>query len=171
MKNKVLTIILTLMLCVVSQHGFAQKYGHMNSGNLLEMLPEVKSGDAELEKMRISLFDALQVKVKALEEKFARLQKQMSEGGLSPVQQQKAEEELNNERQAIIKEEEAINLQLQQKRVDLLQPIFDKVNKAIEDIGREKGYTMIFDTSKFNALLFVQDTDDVMPLVKAKLGL
>ena len=30
---------------------------------------------------------------------------------------------------------------------------------------------MIFDTSIFNAVLYLEESDDVMPLIKAKLGL
>ena len=47
----------------------------------------------------------------------------------------------------------------------------EKVQKAIQDVGKEGGYTMIFDTSTFNAILFAEDSDDVTSQVKAKLGI
>ena len=149
----------------------AQKFGHLNSGNLLELMPEVKAGDAELEKLQKASLEKMQQRVKALEDKFQMLREKAAEGGMSPVQQRQAEDDLNRERESILKEEQELTQKMQQKRIDLLQPIFDKVNKAIEDVGKENGYTMIFETSQFNAILFAADADDVMPLVKAKLGL
>lgn len=172
MTSKLYTLIFSLFICLSANTQLdAQKFGHMNSGNLLEMMPEVKAGDAELEVLRKSLFDKIQTRVKALEEKFERLRKKAAEGGMSPVQQREAEDDLNRERESILKEEQALTQTMQQKRVDLLQPIFDKVNKAIEEVGKENGYTMIFETSQFNAILFAAEADDVTDMVKAKLGL
>ena len=55
--------------------------------------------------------------------------------------------------------------------MQLLKPIFEKADAAIKAIGKEGGFQMIFDSSTFNVLLFAEDSADIMPLVKAKLGL
>ena len=57
------------------------------------------------------------------------------------------------------------------KQADLLQPIIDKANQAIQSIGKEKGFTYIFDVSAGAVVFFSSDSEDVMPLVKAKLGI
>jgi outer membrane protein len=49
-----------------------------------------------------------------------------------------------------------------------MQPIMDKARKAIEAVGKENGYQYIYDAA---GLLYAQDSDNVLPLVKAKLGL
>jgi outer membrane protein len=49
--------------------------------------------------------------------------------------------------------------------------LLDRVQQAINEVGKEGGYNMIFDTSVFNTILFAMDSNDIEPLVKAKLGI
>ena len=58
--------------------------------------------------------------------------------------------------------------QLQERETELTKPIVDRAKKAIEDVAREGGYTYIFDGA---SLLYSQDSEDIMPQVKKKLGL
>ena len=60
--------------------------------------------------------------------------------------------------------------QLEERQEALLKPIVDRAKKAIEEVGKENGYTYIFDAG-VGAVLYSQDSDDIMPLVKKKLGL
>ena len=60
--------------------------------------------------------------------------------------------------------------QLQEREAELLKPIIDRAKKAIEDVAREGGYTYVFDSGT-GALLYQQDSEDLMPQVKKKLGL
>ena len=41
----------------------------------------------------------------------------------------------------------------------------------MEKIGKEKGYTMIFDTSVAGAIVHAEDSENILALVKAELGL
>ncbi|MEY4106382.1 MAG: hypothetical protein RL181_724, partial [Bacteroidota bacterium] len=43
--------------------------------------------------------------------------------------------------------------------------------KTIQEVAKENGFTLVFDTGTFNAILHARDTDDLMPLVKKKLGI
>ena len=61
---------------------------------------------------------------------------------------------------------------VQSRRQELLEPIFGKAQQAIQDVGKENGFNLIFDTSAvLNAILFTRDSEDVMELVRKKLGL
>ena len=59
---------------------------------------------------------------------------------------------------------------LEQRQEELLKPIVDRAKAAIEEVGKENGYTYIFDAG-VGAVLYSQDSDDIMPLVKKILGL
>ena len=59
---------------------------------------------------------------------------------------------------------------LQEKEKELLQPIIDRAKQAIADVAKENGYSYIFDVSA-GALLYQPESDDILPLVKKKLGL
>jgi outer membrane protein len=62
--------------------------------------------------------------------------------------------------------------QLQEQQVALTQPIFNKVDKAIKEVGKEGGFIYVLDVAK-GSLLYFDETKstNIMPLVKTKLGL
>lgn len=149
----------------------AQKYAHLNFGLLVSGLPEVKAADTELEAYQKQLTAKGEEMAKAWQEKAQAFAQKAQSGEMAPVEQQKQQAALEKEREEILGYEEEINAKMQQKRQELLKPIIDKAEAAIKEVAQENGYLMIFDTSVFNSILFAQDTDDVLPLVKAKLGI
>ena len=159
-------MVLFLGLTAVS----AQKYGHLNYGNLLGTLPETQQADQQLEAYQKSLItkgDSMAVVFKGNVAKFITEQQA---GIMSPKQQQERQDALTKEQDAIKAYEQEVATKVQAKREELIKPIVDKLDKAIQAVGKENGYTMIFDTSVFNAILFAKDADDVTALVKAKMG-
>ena len=58
---------------------------------------------------------------------------------------------------------------LAQMEQQLLSPMIERVRKAIEDVGKEQGYTYIFDTS--TGVTLYNGGEDVTDLVKTKLGM
>lgn len=59
---------------------------------------------------------------------------------------------------------------IQKKKEEIYGPILKKAETAIKEIAKEKGYSYIFDTS-LGTVLYAQDSDNMMPVVKAKLGI
>lgn len=171
MKKLLTTGLFTIALCLLSLTTFAQKFGHLNSGNLLIQLPETKAADASLETYQKQLGDKFQKKIVDFRTRAQKFISQAQDGTLPKVEIAKRQEALTKEEQALAKEEAELTQKVQQKREELLAPILQKVDKAIKDVGKENGYRMIFDTSILNSVLFAQDADDVMPMVKAKLGI
>jgi outer membrane protein len=137
---------------------------------LLSELPEVKAADSDLEAYQKQLVASGETMVKSFETKYQKYAKEAGEGVLSQVQMQQKEAELGQEQQKIQQYEVEVQQKILQKREELYQPILDKVKVALEAIGNEQGYTMIFDASG-GVLLHAKESEDVMPLVKAKLGL
>jgi len=78
---------------------------------------------------------------------------------------------LGREQQAIQALEQDVVQKVGKKREELLKPILDKVDAAVQAVGKENGYAMIFNTSLFNFVLSVDESEDVMSLVVSKLGL
>ena len=48
--------------------------------------------------------------------------------------------------------------------------MIEKANQAINNVAKENGFTYVFDTASGSLLVF-PDGDDILPLVKTKLGL
>ena len=57
------------------------------------------------------------------------------------------------------------------KRAELLKPILDKIQNAINTVGKEKGYTYVLDLATGAAVYVGTDAVDCTKDVKAKLGI
>lgn len=167
MKKLALLFFLTL---VGLQAGLAQQYGHLNFGNLLAAMPETKAADADINAYSQQLIKQGEQKAATLQQEFTAVVQQIQNGELSPKQQQDAEARFQQKQQELRAFEAEIQQKVTQKREELLMPLINKVEIAIAEVAKEKGISMVFDTSVFNAILFAKDSDDLMPEVKAKLG-
>lgn len=165
--------LLTLFLLVgITMGASAQKYAHLNFGNLVALMSETKDADTQMKNYRDSLTTALETRATAFEEKAKKFIADVQSGGLPPVQQQQQQATLEKEQQEIIAfEQQQLPALMQERRAKLLNPIVEKAEKAIQTVAKENGYTMVFDTSIPNAILFVEETDDLLPMVKTKLGI
>lgn len=164
--------ILTLLLCMLLSAGAitAQKYGHLNSLNLLEQMPATQAADAELEKFSNDLLAQLDTKIKAFQAKYQDVVTKIQNGTVTPIEQQQMEQELQQEQQAIETFKKSVDLQVMSKRQELIDPITQTLQDAIQAVGKEGGFAMIFDEST-GALLFTIESQDVTAAVKAKLGI
>jgi outer membrane protein len=61
-------------------------------------------------------------------------------------------------------------LQLQEKQAELLNPIIEKANNAINAVAKEGGYIYIYDIRTLVYVDTVKSTD-IGPLVRARLGI
>ena len=58
---------------------------------------------------------------------------------------------------------------LQNEEARVLQPLIDRLRKAIDDVAKEKGYDYVLDTS-LGVVLYSEDGADIMSMVKKKLA-
>lgn len=162
--------ITTILLICCTLTGFSQKFGYLNSQQLLVELPEIKQADDKLIAHQKTLVAKGEQMVKAFETKYTAYVEKANQGTLSQIQMQQQEAELGKEQQAIQQYELEVQQELAKKREELYKPILDKVKLAVEQVGKTNGYTMIFDTS-LGSLLHANESDDVMALVKSQLGI
>ena len=171
MKKLLKFFSLTLLLATAANQLQAQKFGHLNTGNLLIQIPATKAADDKLKVLQDSLVAAGEAHAKAAQEEYAAFAKEYQAGNIPPVEAQKKQAEFEKKEKDLTQLEDDISAQLAKKRQELLGPILDQLEKAVNDVGKEGGYTMIFDTSVFNSILFAKDSGDIEPLVKAKMGI
>ncbi|HMQ46167.1 MAG TPA: OmpH family outer membrane protein [Saprospiraceae bacterium] len=166
------TILLAALLAAFFTQTVAQdKYGHLNFAVLIASMPETALADSTLENLQKQLTQEGETKAQAWYAKVTEFQKAVQEGTMTPVQQQTRQSELEKERDELIAFEQQMGQAIQAKREELLQPIIDKAQGAIDAVAKANQYKLVFDTSVFNAILFAQETNDLMPLVKAQLGI
>lgn len=166
-----ISLVFAFVLALNSYSAIAQKYGHLNSGNLMAALPEVEVADKSLATYQEQLAKAFKIKVDDFKSRAQAFTTEAQSGKLPPVKVQEQQAKLQKEQQELGQEEQKNMELIQKKRQELLGPILQKVDEAIQKVGKDNGYTMIFDTSMINTVLFAKDSEDVMPLVKAALGI
>jgi outer membrane protein len=163
--------IATLIFLVASV-GQSQtfKFGHINSDELIQALPEYDTANAKLEKYRKELTNYLELMTVELNNKSDAYNKESK--NLTDLVKQTKEQELIDLNRKIQEFQQNAQEQFQNKQVELFQPIYQKVDKAIKDVGKENGFTYVFDVAK-GSLLYFDETKstNVMPLAKAKLGM
>lgn len=148
----------------------AAKYGHMNLGNLLELMPDTKKANDDLKVFADRLTAIDDSLGRALQSAAETLQREYDAGNLTPIQAQQRQAELQKQQEFLQKFEQEAQQKVGAKREELLGPILQKVDDAIRAVAKEHGFVMIFDTSS-GAMLFAADNEDVTALVKSKLGI
>ncbi len=168
MKN-LLRIGSTLLILTLAVAGVqAQKFGFLNTAAILAEMPEVKQAEANLEAFQKQLQKQGQAEVEKLRKEYQTVQQKIERGELSPKQQEEEAAKLQAKEQELAQMEQDMMAQIQKKRNDSLQPIYDKLNQAIKEVAQENGMQFIFDQA---VLLYFDPSADVSDKVKAKLGL
>jgi outer membrane protein len=163
---------LMIIVALAGQSAMAQnfKFGHINSDELIQSMPEYDSATVKLEKFRKELVNALELMQVELNTKSDAYQKESK--NLSDIVKQTKEQELMDMQKRIQDFQTNAQSQLQNKQTEVFQPIYAKVDKAIKDVGKENGFLYVFDVAK-GALLYFDEAKsiNVLSLVKTKLGL
>ena len=169
MKIRILLTAVMMLALTTMPSVFAQKFGQVNSAQLIESHPKVATANTELENFRKSIMDPFEQKAKAFEAKYTFFIEEVNAGTLSKVTAQIRQEELQKEQDSLRTEQQQLEFTIMQKREALLQPILTEIDSIIQVIGKEKQYTMIFDTSVSGALLFAQESNDLTEEVKGRI--
>jgi outer membrane protein len=160
-------LLLSLAVCAFNLVS-AQKFGYVNSQELLVSLPQIKTADTEIEAYQKTLMDKGQKMVTEFETEYKAYMEEANKGLLSKVQMQQKEEVLTGKQQAIQSYEQDVQTQLTVKRESLYKPILDKVTNTIKSYGKTNGYTLIFDSSTGN-ILHALDSDNLFEQIKAEI--
>ncbi len=144
------------------------KFGHINTTQLLSMMPETKNADSSLQKFGASLESQLKSMSAEYQSKIADFKSKESSMA-DPIRDAKLKE-ISDLEERIQSFQESAQSSMQKKKEELYTPVLKKAEDAINSIAKEKGYSYIFDSSA-GTLLFAQESDDIMGLVKTKLGL
>ena len=157
------------MAVIMAAPAFSQqKFGHIDSAALLEIMPEKAKAEKELEAFAAEFQSALEAMAKEYETKVAAFQ-QAEQGMIKTVRDTKVREISDLERR-IQEFQQQAQEEIGKKEQEVLTPIIDKARKAIDEVAVEKGFTYVFDAS-LGVLLYAKDSEDVMADVKVKLGL
>lgn len=146
----------------------ATKFGYIDSRELLRAMPEITKADADLQTYAKSFQDQLQTMSKEYEKKVQEYQAQ--EKTMSEAVKEVKQKEIVDLQNRIESTNQSATEKVEKKREELYKPILEKADKAIKDVAKEKGYDYIFDASN-GVLLHARESDNILALVKTKLGI
>ncbi len=165
---KFIKLFAVIALLTTSTIGFAQKLGHVNSNEILSIMPEKIQAEKDFQTYTSQLEEQLQKMSKELQAKYADYQANQTNMS-EPIKKAK-ENEIRDMESRIQEFRAGAEEDLAKKENELLEPIITKVKTAIEEVAKEGSYTYIFDSSA-GILLYAKDSEDIMSQVKKKLGL
>ena len=162
---KKITLILSICIfCIFST--FAQKYGHVNSYDVMMAMPGIDSVQIKIDAFKKELAIIYENMVNEYQTKQDKLNKEA--GTMSSTVRKLREDELLSLQNRIMEFESSAQQDIEEEQDKLVAPFQEKVQNAINDVAKENKYSYIFDN---RILLYSDGGDDVTPLVKKKLGI
>ena len=157
--------ILVLAAGLVSGTVHAQnKYGYIRVDEMVALMPELKKIDTALS---IYQNDSLPRTYNYLLSQYQRYDSIVVDSVRSPlVVRQDAAKQRATFFEELQNWQNSAQALIEAKQNTLLQPVYDKVLKAIDEVAKEKGYTYVFNRE---ALLVGPPADNLLPFVAERL--
>tara|TARA_B110000240_G_C13270703_1_gene355691 strand:+ start:100 stop:597 length:498 start_codon:yes stop_codon:yes gene_type:complete len=159
-----LALLSILTLSTIAQN----KFGHIDSQELLMLMPERKKAETDVQEFAKSLESQLGSMTAEYQQSVQEYQ--ANEATYTDLVKQDKEAEINGLQQRIQAFQQNAQQSLQAKEQELLEPILSKARKAIKDVATEGEYTYIFDKS-IGSILYAKESENIIDLVKKKLKL
>ncbi len=168
MKKQILFAVIVLLFSGMTAMAQTLKFGHIDSGALIQMMPQTKQADSTLKRFGESLDGQLKGMTAEYQSKLQAYQSKAD--SLPDAIRTYKEKELTDLGQRIQDFQQTAQESIQSKKQEIYGPILKKAEDAIKEIAKEKSFSYIFDTS-LGSVIYSQESDNIMPLVKAKLGI
>lgn len=168
MKKFIVLLFALVCLAGAKEISAQQKFGHVNFTELSTLIPGYDAAQASFEKYFTELQGQLEAMHKEYEAKMTEYQANV--GSMTQLIKAAKEREIGDLEMRITEFNNSATQDLQTKQTELFNPIFETAKKAIEEVAKENGYTYIFNQTE-GVMLYANPSEDVMPLVKKKLGI
>jgi outer membrane protein len=148
------------------------KIGYTNVDYLIASVPESKQIESELKTYKDQLDKQLEVKVKEFREKYDSYEKGASM--MTEVIRADKERELQDLNGQIEQFQKNAEQSLQEKQQKLMKPVLEKIQKAIDDVAVENGFTYVLSSDgamgQVPIILYGPDNLNISDLVLKKMG-
>ncbi len=176
MKSKLLNVSiivgsLSMLLFLVAAKGnnTKSKLGYINVAQLWKELPEKQQADSVLLKMKGEFLSYYEQKQKAFETEVMTFKRDSA--NMTELIKKEKLENLLKEQEALKKFPEQADAELNKKKDELYNPIRVKMQKAIDEVAAANNFDYITDVSIGHIVYARNPEDNILPLVKKKMGL
>ena len=158
-----------MLMMLAPMAAFAQKFGHVNTQEIIQAMPEFATARGEIEKLTEQYEADLKQMQEELQKKAEAFEKE--EATLPENIKQRRNQELQDLYQRIQQTYQDNQQALAQAQQEKMQAITSKVLDAIKVIGQEGSYVYIMEMGAGIPYISTTLSTDVTAQVKAKLGL
>lgn len=146
------------------------KIGYADVDYIFSQMPEAKQIDTELKSTQSQLKNQIDSKTQEFQKKLADYQANLNT--MLDAVRQNTERELTMLQENLQKLQQDAQTTIQNKQAQLMEPVYKKVGKGIEDVAKENGYTFILNQQigGLDVILYGDEKNDVSDLVLKKLG-
>ena len=144
------------------------KIGHIDFNTLLAAMPGIDSVKIKLQTYQKTIMDQMDVMNAEFENKAQDYQ--AKEASLSDLIKQTKQKELSDLKTRIEAFQQSAQQNLQAKQQELVAPFFEKAKKAVKEVAKENKFTLVLNAAE-DIVLYKDEADDLMLLVKKKLGI
>lgn len=173
LKNSIFALLLLLAVRPTVQ-AQGVKIGYTTVELLLNYMPETKQVNQQLETFENKLSEKLQIKQRYAQSEYQTyMEKEQSNGWSGPEEKAGMEKKITDLQKEIQKELADAESQMMRKRNELLGPIQEKIQAAIDQVAEEGGYTYILNNAIGNGvptMLYGAEANDVTEAIAKKLG-
>lgn len=168
--KKAIKLTLAVVLVMGATSLFAQKFGRINTQEIIMAMPETKTMQENMDTFAKELSDNIETMNVEFNTKLQDFQKNYNT--FSDAIKEVKEKELNDMQTRTREFQERAQQDYQKKQNELLAPIIDKAKSAIDKVAAASGFLVVFDTSTGSLAYFDEATlTDVAPAVKKELGI
>lgn len=168
LKKIALLIMLVLPMGVFAQ---TQKFGHMNSQEVITVMPEYTKAVAELQALQKKYTDEMTRTQEEFSKKYQEFQQAMAKDSLPQNIAERRQKELMDMQQRQEQFQQDAEQGMQKAQADLMTPIYKKLDDAIKAVGAAEGAIFIFDLARTQIPYIGAQSTDVTAKVKAQLGI
>jgi outer membrane protein len=157
--------------CMLFAGNFAKaqsKIGYINFQQLLSLMPEAKTIKSQMDIYQKQFIDQLTAMNTEYQTKVQDYQKNNTT--MTDAIRSAKQAELQDFQKRMQDYQNDAQQKVDAKTNELSKPLIDKARAALTDVAKEKGYTIVLDSSQ-TQLLVSPPSDDMLEAVKAKLGL
>ncbi|HLT73337.1 MAG TPA: OmpH family outer membrane protein [Cyclobacteriaceae bacterium] len=146
------------------------KIGFADVGYIFSEMPEEKQIQTELQGVQNALKKQMDTKVTEFRTKLDDYQQNMNT--MLPAVRANTERELQQLQENLQQLQEDAQVTINQKQVQLMEPVYKKMSDAIEAVAKENGFSMILSgqVQQLDVVLYGEERLDVSDLVLKKLG-
>lgn len=164
--KKIFPLLIGVGLIAISTVAYPQgqlKIGHVNFEEILISLPERDTAMAILDKETKEFQVAYEEMTVAYNQLYDDYLKNLPT--FSAIVKKTKEDEIMDKQRRMAEFEQNASVTLQKRNAELVTPIIEKINMAINKVASENGFTYVLDISKGSVVYTSKDSQNITDLV------